>query len=470
MPYEVSSSPVAPPAGSRLWTAGVSAGIAILVLVGLAVYNPGLALWLLGGAFAVGVSTWLLNRTPAAPVTQAAPSADEASGTLSEPGTSLLNDVFEALADPVLVVSGGEADDIAGRRIVLANTAARDLLRIQREGALLVSVLRDPAVLEAVDEALFGGLIRITDYAGMGAQTRHWRAVTRPLTRTEAGPLALLVLRDDTEVRRMELMRVDFLANASHELKTPLASLSGFIETLKGHARDDPKARDRFLDIMATQADRMSRLVSDLLSLSRIELNEHIPPAGRVDLARAAADVVDAVSVLSAERNVVVRLEDRELSAPVNGDRDEILQVVQNLVDNAIKYSPAAGTVEIVIRPDIALDEAAAPWSGGNRGEGATRLPLVTPDRDPGQRYAAVTVRDHGPGLAREHLPRLTERFYRVEGQKSGERQGTGLGLAIVKHIVNRHRGGLTVESAPGHGATFTAYFPVAARREPVKA
>ena len=470
MPYEVSSSPVAPQAGSRLWTAGASAGIAIAVLVGLAVYQPGLAPYLLGGATLVGLAAWGLNRSPAT----SAPSTDEPvlapSEASLETDATLLESLFEALADPVLVVSGGEADDIAGRRIVLANAAARDLLRIQRKGGLLVPVLRDPAVLEAVDEALFGGLTRTTDYAGMGAQTRHWRAVTRPLPRGNTGPLALVVLRDETEVRRMELMRVDFLANASHELKTPLASLSGFIETLKGHARDDPKARDRFLDIMATQADRMSRLVADLLSLSRIELNEHIPPAGRVDLARAAADVVDAVSVLSAERQVAVRLEGRDISAPVHGDRDEILQVVQNLVDNAIKYSPAGGTVEIVIRPDIALDEAAAPWSGGNRGDGATRLPLVTPDRETGQRYAAVTVRDHGPGLAREHLPRLTERFYRVEGQKSGERQGTGLGLAIVKHIVNRHRGGLTVESAPGQGAAFTAYFPVAPRRDAVTA
>ncbi|MDP1912460.1 cell wall metabolism sensor histidine kinase WalK [Brevundimonas sp.] len=469
MPYEVSSSPVAPQAGSRLWS-GASTGIAIAVLVGLAVYQPALAPYLLGGAALVGLAAWALNRRPAAPVQP----TDEQDSSPSEPSleteATLLEIVFEALADPVLVVSGGEADDIAGRRILLANAAARDLLRIQREGGLLVPVLRDPAVLEAVDEALFGGLTRTTDYAGVGAQTRHWRAVTQPLAQAQSGPLALVVLRDETDVRRMELMRVDFLANASHELKTPLASLSGFIETLKGHARDDPKARDRFLDIMATQADRMSRLVSDLLSLSRIELNEHIPPAGRVDLARAAADVVDAVSVLSAERNVAVRLEEREVSAPVHGDRDEILQVVQNLVDNAIKYSPVGGTVEIVIRPDMARDEAAAPWSGGNRGDGATRLPLVTPDRETGQRYAAVTVRDRGPGMAREHLPRLTERFYRVEGQKSGERQGTGLGLAIVKHIVNRHRGGLTVESAPGQGAAFTAYFPVAPRRDAVTA
>lgn len=466
MPYEVSSSPVAPPAGSRLWTAGASAGVAMAVLVGLAVLQPALAPWLLGGAALVGLTAWALNRGPAAPVRATDGTGPAPAEAPLDIGTSLLDSVFEALADPVLVISGGEADDIAGRRIVLANTAARDLLRIQREGALLVPVLRDPAVLEAIDEALFGGLTRTTDYAGVGAQTRHWRALTRPLSSGNDDGLALVVLRDETDVRRMELMRVDFLANASHELKTPLASLSGFIETLKGHARDDPKARDKFLDIMATQADRMSRLVADLLSLSRIELNEHIPPAGRVDLARAAADVVDAVSVLSAERGVSVRLQDRETSAPVHGDRDEILQVVQNLVDNAVKYSPADGTVEIVIRPDITLDEGSAPWSGENRGEGATRLPLVTPDREVGQRYAAVTVRDRGPGMAREHLPRLTERFYRVEGQKSGERQGTGLGLAIVKHIVNRHRGGLTVESAPGLGAVFTAYFPVAPRRD----
>ena len=466
MPYEVASSPVAPQPGSRLWTAGASAGIAVVVLLGLAVAQPESASILVGAALLVGLAAWVLNRRPPAPVTIEGmePTAEPTSAE-GRADATLLDSLFEALTDPVLVVSGGEMDDIAGRRVVLANSAARDLLRIQREGALLVSALRDPAVLEAVDEALFGAISRTTDYAGVGAQTRHWRALTRPLPSPDQRTLALVVLRDETDVRRMELMRVDFLANASHELRTPLASLSGFIETLKGHARDDPKARDRFLDIMGTQADRMSRLVADLLSLSRIELNEHIPPSGRVDLARATADVVDAVSVLSAERGVAVTIDDRNAVAPVHGDRDEILQVVQNLVDNAIKYSTSGQSVEIVIRPDVTLEEASAPWSGGSRGEGATRLPLLTPDREPGQRYAAVSVRDHGPGLAREHLPRLTERFYRVEGQKSGERQGTGLGLAIVKHIINRHRGGLTVESAPGQGALFVAYFPVAARK-----
>ncbi|MBD3838699.1 ATP-binding protein, partial [Brevundimonas sp.] len=229
--------------------------------------------------------------------------------------------------------------------------------------------------------------------------------------------------------------------------------------------RDDAAARDRFLDIMSAQADRMGRLVADLLSLSRIELNEHIPPSGRVDLDRAAADVVDAVSILTQAKQIVVALDRGETRASINGDRDEILQVVQNLLDNAVKYSPAGGTVEISVRSDLSFDEA---WS--SRMPGATRLPLVTPDRAAGVLYAAVTVRDHGPGMAREHLPRLTERFYRVEGQKSGERQGTGLGLAIVKHIVNRHEGGLVVESAPGLGAAFTAWFPMVVERRDVRA
>ncbi len=461
MPLETAPSPVAPPPASRLWTAGASAGVSIAVLVGLAATHHGPAPWLLGGAAVVAAATWAVNRRR--------PGLSTAT-TAPEPGDAgdrdLLDAAFEAAADPVLVIAGGEPDDISGRRVLLANAAARELLRIGREGALLVSAMREPTVLEAVDEALYGGVSRTTDYSSAGAQTVHWRALTRPLPAGAGeGPLALLTLRDETDVRRMELMRVDFLANASHELKTPLASLAGFIETLKGHARDDARARDKFLDIMAVQAERMSRLVADLLSLSRIELNEHIPPAGRVDLARAATDVVDAVGLLAAERGVTLRLESKGAPAPVSGDRDEVVQVIQNLVDNALKYSTAGQSVEIVVRPDVPFAEAAAAWSGGAREGGVTRLPLLTPDREPGLRYAAILVRDHGPGMARETLPRLTERFYRVEGQKSGERSGTGLGLAIVKHIVNRHRGGLTVESAPGQGATFTAYFPVAPAR-----
>lgn len=427
-----------------------------MILLVLAAVKPDFSLWLLGAAVLMAFVTWISRpRVDEAARGRAVAAAREVASAGAV--VPLLDSVFEALNDPVLIVSGGEPDDIAGRRIVLANGAARDLLKIPREGALLVSAVRDPGVLEAVDEALFGGVTRTTDYAAGGARARHWKAWVRPLPAGSGATLALLGLRDETDVRRMELMRVDFLANASHELRTPLASLSGFIETLKGHARDDAVARDRFLDIMATQADRMSRLVADLLSLSRIELNEHIPPSGRVDLGLAASDVVDAVSVLSQERGVSIALDAERGSSTIDGDRDEIIQVIQNLVDNGIKYSAAGQVVEVSVRRGMALDAAPGP-----RTEGAARMSLLTPDREAGVLYAAVTVRDHGPGMVREHLPRLTERFYRVEGQKSGgDRPGTGLGLAIVKHIVNRHRGGLVVESVLGEGSAFTAYFPM---------
>jgi two-component system phosphate regulon sensor histidine kinase PhoR len=424
----------------------------------IAAFRTDIAPWLVGGALVVALVTWLGSREPRSV------GSFTITETLVDPGgfndALLLDSVFEALDDPVVIISGGEADDIAGRRIVLANRAARDVLRVPREGTLLVSAMRDPNVLEAVDEALFGGVSRTTDYVAGGSRTRHWKAWVRPLPSPEGAPLAILGLRDETDVRRMELMRVDFLANASHELRTPLASLSGFIETLKGHAREDPAARDRFLDIMAAQADRMSRLVADLLSLSRIELNEHIPPSGRVDLGLAAADVVDALSVLSQDRGVSIHLS-ASAEARISGDRDEIVQVIQNLTDNAIKYSTTGAIVELGLTVNLDAETAVQ-----SRMPGATRLSLLTPDRELGVRYAALTVRDHGPGMAREHLPRLTERFYRVEGQKSGERAGTGLGLAIVKHIVNRHRGGLIVESSPGEGALFTAYFPLIQPRD----
>lgn len=456
------ASPVAPRLNSRLWTAGASGGVAILVLLILAVFKPELAGWLFVGAVAVGVSTWAVNRRPH----PAAPDLGREVRPSSHAGpeAQMLWSVFEALNDPIVIIEGGEMDDIAGRRIAYANAAARNLYRLRETGSgLLVSIIRDPEVLEAVDGALFGHFSSAVTFTGGGAQERYWRAFICPLDTEparEGEARALLALRDETDARRMEMMRVDFLANASHELRTPLASLSGFIETLRGHAKDDPKAQEKFLSIMAIQADRMSRLVADLLSLSRIELNEHIAPLGRVDLARAASDVVDASSVIAKDRQVQIKADLGMGGATISGDRDETLQVIQNLVDNALKYSSAGGVVELTIERDRSMEEATQlRMADGNR------LSLVTPDREAGQKYVVVTVRDHGPGMAREHLPRLTERFYRVEGQKSGERQGTGLGLAIVRHIIIRHRGGLTVDSALGQGAIFSAYFPVAPQR-----
>ncbi|HYG26562.1 MAG TPA: histidine kinase dimerization/phospho-acceptor domain-containing protein, partial [Caulobacteraceae bacterium] len=210
--------------------------------------------------------------------------------------------VLERLPDPVMVVAAGQGGSPADRRIAFANAAARELFRLRGDGQPLISAIRHPKVLEAVEASLTDGAEREVAYDAVGAQDRHWLALSRPLEEGQA----LLILRDQTDARRSERLRADFLANASHELRTPLASLTGFIETLRGHARDDAAAREHFLSIMHAQADRMARLIDDLLALSRIELNEHIPPAGQVDLAAAVADVVSALGPQIAERRVKV--------------------------------------------------------------------------------------------------------------------------------------------------------------------
>jgi two-component system phosphate regulon sensor histidine kinase PhoR len=347
-----------------------------------------------------------------------------------------------------------------------SRAAAWALFRLPAEGARLVSAFRHPQVLEAIDGSLFGGLASEAFYEPRGAQERIWRVRTTPLDDAGSGArMALVHFRDETDARRADKSRVDFLANASHELRTPLASLSGFIETLRGHAREDPEAREQFLRIMTVQAERMRRLIDDLMSLSRIELNEHVPPSGSCDLALAVMDVVDALKPMTAEKSVALELKLAERgAAEVAGDRYQIVQVAQNLIDNAVKYSPAGTAVTVEVRQDLTALEASGIASPAlSAVPGAGRLSLLTPDRPRDDiRYVLLRVTDTGPGMAREHLPRLAERFYRVEGQKSGERLGTGLGLAIAKHVMNRHRGGLIVESAVGFGTAFSAYFPAA--------
>ena len=407
----------------------------------------------------LGLSLWLRGREVelAAPIRRE-PEIEPAPPPAPPPSTTPFSAILEALEDPVLVVGGGESGDLAGRRLLHANAAARDLFRISREAAPLVTVVRDPKVLEAVDSALFEDIPGETLYQSGGVQDRVWRARTRPLGQVENRRVALLTLRDETELLRSERTRADFLANASHELRTPLASLTGFIETLRGHAREDPTARDRFLAIMHDQAARMARLINDLMSLSRIELNEHIPPHGRVNLGLAVSDVLDALGPLAEEKTASFELCSAGPAALVApADRDQLVQVVQNLAENAIKYAPAGSPVAVELIAGLSAEAAVAP-----RRPGATHLSLLTPDHAANRLYVLLRITDSGPGIAREHLPRLTERFYRVDGQRGSDRPGTGLGLAIVKHIVNRHRGGMTVESTLGEGATFGVYLPLA--------
>jgi two-component system phosphate regulon sensor histidine kinase PhoR len=243
-----------------------------------------------------------------------------------------------------------------------------------------------------------------------------------------------MTFHDLTPLRRVEAIRADFVANASHELRTPLAALSGFIETLQGPARDDAAAREKFLGIMQGQATRMARLIDDLLSLSRIELNAHQRPGREVDLLAIIRQVVDGLQMLARERAVEVVVSAPAGPAIVRGDRDELVRLFENLVENALKYAASGKRVEIVLA-----------FVGGDE----------TPE-------VSVAVRDYGPGIAPEHLPRLTERFYRVDVAESRAQGGTGLGLALVKHILNRHGGRLTIESEPGQGATFSTYLPLA--------
>lgn len=340
---------------------------------------------------------------------------------------AVLGPVIDALPEAVLVI------DVAAR-IVAANAAARAVLPALRFNDPLARNLRSPDVLDALARVLTGGAPEKVIWVERLPVECWFEVHIAPLRLEGFEAAAVVSLRDLTEARRVERMRVDFVANASHELRTPLASLLGFVETLQGPARDDQKARERFLAIMREQAQRMARLVDDLLSLSRIEQHLHLRPDTPVDLSVLVAHIADTLSPMAEEQGLTLDL-DLSQTTVVLGDRDELARVVENLIENAIKYGVreapgGAGPVEIAL--------AAEPGHG------------------------VLTVRDHGPGIAPEHLPRLTERFYRVDAGKSRAKGGTGLGLAIVKHIVARHRGRLTIESAPGEGAAFRVFLPLA--------
>jgi len=350
---------------------------------------------------------------------------------ISERGDDLLRAVVAGLPDPVVAL------DRDGRVLAL-NERARALAPALRQGEPVAFALRMPELIEAIGRAAAEGEEQRVVYFERVPLDRWFETIVMPVKR---GPnaikpdLVLMTFHDLTPLRRVEEMRADFVANASHELRTPLAALLGFIETLQGSARDDAKARTRFLAIMQEQARRMARLIDDLLSLSRIELNAHRRPDTPVDLVPIVRQVVDGLETLARDRGVTVQI-DASNALPVLGDHDELVRIFENLVENALKYGAAGRRVDIKIGSGASAD---------------------------GVSEAQVSVRDYGPGIAPEHLPRLTERFYRVDVTESRAQGGTGLGLALVKHILNRHRGRLTIDSAPGEGATFTIHLPTAA-------
>ena len=349
--------------------------------------------------------------------------------------------VAERAGEPLEAVIAGVPDPVIALdrngRVLTVNESARSLAPALRLGEPVSLALRMPELIEAIGRAYATGDEQRVEYSERVPIDRWFEVIVKPVRRDpklRMPDLVLMTFHDLTPLRRVEEMRADFVANASHELRTPLAALSGFIETLQGSARDDAKARERFLPIMQEQARRMARLIDDLLSLSRIELNAHRRPDTPVDLVPIVRQVADGLQTLARDRGVTVHI-DAANAMRVPGDRDELVRVFENLVENALKYG-AAGK-----RVDIGFSEGESPE---------------------GEQEARISVRDYGPGIAPEHVPRLTERFYRVDVRESRAQGGTGLGLALVKHILNRHHGRLLIESMPGAGATFTIYLPLA--------
>jgi two-component system phosphate regulon sensor histidine kinase PhoR len=338
--------------------------------------------------------------------------------------------VVDGIPDPAVLL------DRAGRVIHL-NAMAAQLAPALRKGELAQFALRTPEIITALREAIATTEIRRATYHDHVPVDRWMELIITPVPVPTAfggtDKCMLMTFHDLTPLRRVEEMRADFVANASHELRTPLAALSGFIDTLQGPARDDPKARERFLGIMHTQATRMARLIDDLLSLSRVELSAHVRPDTSVDVVSIIRQVTDGLESLARERQVVIETSLPETPATIAGDREELLRVFENLIENALKYGAAGGRVIVSLEQAVSAENA----------------PEIR-----------VKVRDFGPGIAPEHLPRLTERFYRVDVGDSRAQGGTGLGLSLVKHILNRHRGRLLIESVPRNGAAFTACFP----------
>jgi len=335
--------------------------------------------------------------------------------------------LLKRVPDPLIIV---DSEGI----VITSNDAAFTVVEGQPLGRGLATVLRQPELLEAVDLLLAGRVEPIAvEFEITGATRRQFLA---HLTRVElaTGAVVLITMQELTAQKRAERMRADFVANASHELRTPLATLVGFIETLQGPAKDDAEAHERFLAIMHEQGQRMTRLIRDLLSLSRIELHEHTRPSGEVDLRQVADSVAGMLEPLAVAKKMPVMVDGPISGVVALGDQDELTQVVQNLIDNAIKYGASGTPVKVQVRPEGAM--------------------------------VMLSVQNEGEGIPREHLPRLTERFYRVDSPRSRALGGTGLGLAIVKHIVNRHRGAFSIESLERQGATFRVTIPAVSRAD----
>jgi two-component system phosphate regulon sensor histidine kinase PhoR len=329
-----------------------------------------------------------------------------------------------AVADPLIIFDRTAT-------LVHANAAAFAAFGGIAPGMSLSLKFRAPEMQALLDSILSGAAASdVVDYTEKLPVERAYRVSASSVG--HGTDLYVLVFKDQSEARRIDRMRADFIANASHELRTPLASISGFIETLRGPARNDPAAREQFLQIMQNQTGRMARLIDDLLSLSRLEMKPYLKPGTKVDLRQILDSVIDSLGPLARENGVAIERDFAERPLDVPGDRDELFQVFENLLENACKYGQSGGRVVVTIAHS---DDGPEPGID-------------------------VTIRDFGPGIPEEHIPRITERFYRVDVENSRTQKGTGLGLSIVKHILTRHNARLSIKSEVGKGAAFTVHLP----------
>lgn len=340
--------------------------------------------------------------------------------------------IVDAIADPAVVIDSTAT-------ILHFNPLLIDVFPRARAGTSITALSRDPGFLRTVQNATeSNGRAVVSLHDRVPVERRISAIITLLATedRRPGAPAQLIVFRDLTDQEKHAELRADFVANASHELRTPLSSMKVMVETLQGAARDDEGARERFLAMLATQADRMTRLVDDLMSLNRVEMRAHISPRGTVDVTELLAFVVQTLEPLAEGSGITLEIKRPPRRLRVRGERDELAQVFLNLVQNGIRYGCNGGRVTITFEER---------------------------NRNPTKPMVSISVIDTGIGIAAEHIPRLTERFYRVSAVASREKGGTGLGLAIVKHIVSRHRGELAIESEVGKGSVFTVSLPAAA-------
>lgn len=333
-----------------------------------------------------------------------------------------IRDMADALPDPCIILDRRST-------IVHRNPAAIEQFPRLVDGSPIAFSMRSPTILRAIEAVRRSGQSQTVELH-MTVPNETWHRVSVSRFAGEEGVL-VVTLQSLTDQRRLDAMRTDFVANVSHELRTPLTSLIGFIDTLLGPAANDTANRTKFLEIMRSQAGRMSKLIDDLLSLSRIEMRQHVRPTGKVDLAALLREVREGLQTQATDAEVEVNLTLPEEEAIAIGDRDELYEVFENLIENAVKYGSDGGKVDVALTP---AEGTVARW--------------------------LVSVTDYGAGIEAEHVPRLTERFYRVDADASRQKKGTGLGLAIVKHILARHHGALSIKSQPGQGTRVDVLLP----------